>query len=74
MKWFSHNNLVSVLTTLASRYKTFSSAVNNTFAEVYENLEYLESLCNGCTYDEAEEMLTVPIALGTVVDEILEIK
>lgn len=71
MKRFSYKNLVTVLGNLCDRHLVFSKAVQNTFDEVYENLENLEKKIDGCEYSETDETLTVPTMLGTVADETL---
>lgn len=69
-KWLNEENLKSLVDAVNGNMASFATAVTATFAEVYENMDELETQLS-YSYDPEKEMLTVPSKRGMVSGETL---
>ncbi len=71
MHYFGRKSLAHLASAVNGNMAAFSSAVTETFSEVYENMTAINEKVGGCTYQQASEMLVVPALMGSVTDETL---
>lgn len=61
-KWLSEENLKSLVDAVNGNMASFATAVTNTFAEVYENMDELEKQLNSSySYDPKKKCLLFPL-------------
>lgn len=68
---FSRKSLQHLANAVNGNMAAFSSAVAETFKEVYENMEAIDEKVGGCSYSPESETLVVPSMMGSVADETL---
>lgn len=66
MKWFNLNSLTYLVNIINEKFKSLTTTVNNTFSEVYENLEELDNTKSesGHTHTVSDITDTLPITSG----------
>lgn len=65
MKWFSGKNLQRLISLIHSDLTVFLSSIEQTFQEVYVNMDALDEKISGVTYSSETETIVIPESIGS---------
>lgn len=65
MDWLSGKNLQRLISLIHSDLTVFLSSIEQTFQEVYVNMDALDEKISGVTYSSETETIVIPESIGS---------